>query len=374
MNETLLRNRTKKNLGKRAQVFFQVCGITLLLSVAFPVFAESAPVYDADQMPQQFDTDMDQPQQDLPPPPPPGPVQVQEGNPENTFVPMQQQPLEQQPMEQLGPSQHQIAANQQPVPSLSISDRLRRVEQQIDNMQNSDSSPRIDALQDQVRLLRSQVEQLTHQLEQYQNQQQSLYSDLEKRIAQQALNSTKPLSNAAGAAVDDSSAAAKSNRKLVGGVKATIKPVATITPTPDMAPIKPSDSQPNVAEEQQIYQTAYNLIKAKKYNDAVAVLQNMLQKYPRGQFASNAHYWLGELYGLLGKNDQALVEFNTVVRSYPDSPRLSDAQLKVGLIYAAQFKWVDAKNAFKKVINRYPGTTSARLASEQLKQIKQAGH
>ena len=61
-----------------------------------------------------------------------------------------------------------------------------------------------------------------------------------------------------------------------------------------------------MAEEQQIYQTAYNLIKAKKYNEAVTALQKMLQKYPSGQFASNAHYWLGELYGLMGKNDQAL--------------------------------------------------------------------
>ena len=96
----------------------------------------------------------------------------------------------------------------------------------------------------------------------------------------------------------------------------------------------------------------------------------MLKKYPSGQFAANAHYWLGELYGLMGKNDQAVTEFGAVVQNYPDSPRVSDAQLKVGLIYAAQFKWSDAKSSFKKVINRYPGTASARLAAEQLKQIK----
>ena len=116
------------------------------------------------------------------------------------------------------------------------------------------------------------------------------------------------------------------------------------------------------------------MIKAKKYNEAVSALQNMLKKYPSGQFASNAHYWLGELYGLVGKHDQALTEFETVVTKFPDSPRVSDAQLKIGLIYATQSKWSDAKSSFKKVINRYPGTASARLASEQLKQIKQAGH
>jgi len=120
--------------------------------------------------------------------------------------------------------------------------------------------------------------------------------------------------------------------------------------------------------------TAYNLIKAKKYNEAVAALQKMLQKYPSGQFAANAHYWLGELYGLMGNSGQSAVEFSNIVKNYPDSPKVSDAQLKLGLIYAAAFKWRDAKSAFKKVINHYPGTASARLASEQLKQIKEAGH
>jgi tol-pal system protein YbgF len=100
----------------------------------------------------------------------------------------------------------------------------------------------------------------------------------------------------------------------------------------------------------------------------------MLQKYPSGQFAANAHYWLGELYGLMGKNDQSISEFGNVVKNYPDSPKIADAQLKLGLIYAAQLKWPDARTSFKKVINHYPGTASAHLASEQLKQIKQAGH
>ena len=43
-------------------------------------------------------------------------------------------------------------------------------------------------------------------------------------------------------------------------------------------------------------------------------LQKMLHKYPAGQFAANAHYWLGELYGLLNKNNQSADEFATVVK------------------------------------------------------------
>lgn len=309
-------------------------GMALLFGIAIPVWAESAPVYDADSMQQQFESSGDQGASELPPPPPP-PEQ------ENAFVPAQQ------------PSTGSISTS-----SMSADQRMRRMEQQINAMQNSDSSSRLESLQSQVQTLRGQVEQLSHQLEQAQAQQKTQYSDLDKRVTQSA----KPLTPVA-----DNISVAKPARKSAA------KP-ATDETAAEPVPAKSAANQPNVAEEQQIYQTAYDLIKQKKYSDAVTALQGMLKKYPSGQFASNAHYWLGELYGLMGKNDQALTEFSTVVGTFPDSPRVSDAQLKIGLIYASQTKWPDAKTAFKKVINKYPGTSSSRLASEQLKQIKQAGH
>lgn len=326
----------------------QVLVIAITLCIALPAFAESAPVYDVDSLPQQMDEEGEDQQQDVPPPPP-----GQEG----AYVPSQT----------TSPSSANLSPRVAGTENMSMEQRVKRMEQQVKNMQNNDAAARMDELQNQVQALRGQVEQLTHQLEQMQSQQKSLYSDLDKRLAQQK-NPPK-----ASASVSDSGFgedASVINPKSSKIIRKTNK-IANKTPDTEK---KSLENQPNVAEEQQIYQTAYSLIKTKKYNDAVNALQNMLQKYPSGQFASNAHYWLGELYGLMGKNDQALAEFNLVVKSYTSSPRISDAQLKVGLILAAQSKWPEAKTALKKVINRYPGTAPARLASEQLKQIKEAGH
>lgn len=330
--------------------FVQGVSVAVLIGIATPVLAESAPVYDADSLPQQFDNGPEQ-GQDLPPPPPPG----QDGS----YLPGD-----------AGPQQFSSGSSSR---SLSLEQRVRRAEQQINNMQNTDSAARVEALQNQVQTLRGQVEQLTHQVQQLQEQQKSMYSDLDKRVTQskntpaaEVSKTTNPLDEVE---VLPSPAAQKIAKKKSPAAVAVADEAGT-----DAAGASSAVNQPNVAEEQQIYQTAYDLIKAKKYDQAVKTLQGMLQKYPSGQFASNAHYWLGELYGLLGKNDQALVEFTNVVQNYPESPRVSDAQLKIGLIYASQMKWVNAKSAFKKVINHYPGTTSSRLASEQLKQIKQAGH
>lgn len=312
--------------------------LSLLPFYTATVYAEPAPVYEADEMPPQFDS-ADQPQADVMPPPP-----ANDGD--NTFVPVDVPNRDNNNITNSPPPTRPVAMPKQPGTG-PLEERLERLEQQVytlqDNKQSSDSSPRIDFLLSQVQALRAQVEKLTNQVSEMQNQ--------------------------------------PGSTKTVGVVTSKVsvsndvapKPTTTLPLKTDGDVVKTS-AQPNVAEEQQIYQTAYNLIKQKKYSEAVNTLQSMLKRYPSGQFASNAHYWLGELYGVMGKNDSALKEFEVVVQNYADSPRVADAQLKIGLILAAQLKWSDAKLAFKKVINHYPGTTSSRLAAEQLKQIKQAGH
>jgi tol-pal system protein YbgF len=347
--------------------------VVMLAGITSSVWAEDAPVYDVDSYPPQFDNS-------APPPPPANHAndradadRSQSGPPAQTFG-TQDAPAPAEPEQQ--------AVATPPAQSLSVDQRIARLE----NAVHADVSTKVADLQTEVQSLRGQIEDLTHQLQQLQTQQKSQYSDLDKRISHGGSGST---ASAAAATADDANlddeapapvkpkkaakkAAVADDASAVGLPAVATTPVDEQKTTP--APNASAANQPNVAEEQQIYQTAYNLIKAKKYNDAADTLQKMLQKYPSGQFAANAHYWLGELYGLMGKNDQSISEFANVVKNYPDSPKIADAQLKLGLIYAAQLKWPDARTSFKKVINHYPGTASAHLASEQLKQIKQAGH
>jgi len=245
------------------------------------------------------------------------------------------------------------ATNSDDVPpssSLTQGQRIDRLEQQVDNLQHAEGGTKLNHFQEEIQTLRGKVEELTHQLEQMQVRQQTMYTDLDRRIG--AKSAPLPVI------------------PPVGHKKAAV----TATSTAIASSVPSKSAQPNVAEEQQTYQLAYDLIKSEKYDQAIAALQSMLHKYPSGQFAANAHYWLGELYGLQGKNTLSATEFQTVLKQYPGSPRIADAGLKLGLIFAAELKWREAKAAFKNVINRYPGTASARLASEQLKQIKQAGH
>ncbi|MHB1947591.1 MAG: tol-pal system protein YbgF [Gammaproteobacteria bacterium] len=335
--------------------FKRVLAVAMLTSIATFAYADdAAPVYDADSYPPAFDGQMDASA-------PPVVSQADDMSPPG------QQPL-------------------------GLDQRMAKVERQINNMQSKDISGKVESLQSEIQSLRGQVETLTHQLQQAQTQQRTMYSDLDKRMSAASKAKPRAVTPDETMLANDDEAAALASKPMMQTAMATsstTKPskskskakvlpqaqsVVSATASGAPAPAKAADQQPNVAEEQQIYQTAYDLIKAKKYNEAINALQKMLRKYPTGQFAANAHYWLGELYGLLEKKDQSALEFAAVVKNYPDSPKVSDAQLKLGLILAGQFKWADAKFAFKKVINHYPGTASARLAAEQLRQIKEAGH
>src|SRR5579862_4336270 len=108
-------------------------GIAMSLCIATPAFAESAPVYDVDSMPQQFDEGDQSQQQDLPPPPAPG----QEG----AYVPSQATNSSAPRLE---------SPTNAGTSSMTVEQRVKRVEQQVSNMQNNDTTARIDALQNQV--------------------------------------------------------------------------------------------------------------------------------------------------------------------------------------------------------------------------------
>jgi tol-pal system protein YbgF len=351
---------------------------------AQPVLAQSAPVYDVDSMQDGAASSASpQAQQDVYPPAPDQDGSAgQDGG--SGFVPMQQSSAL-APAAQSNVASKASASSQSKTPTTSSTSstssnpeqRMQHLEQQINNMQSNDGGARVESLQNQVQALRSQVEQLSHKMEQLQNQQKALFNHMihdeaasPQLSSDAALNAGSSTGSNTGADNVQAGAQAANANPSATELKTLTKPLADAK----ALPAKPVNAQPNVAEEQEIYQTAYNLIKAKKYEEAVNTLQGMLKKYPSGQFASNAHYWLGELYGLMSNNDKALTEFATVVETYPDSPRVPDAQLKVGLLYASQSKWSEAKAALKKVINRYPGSTPAKLAMEQLKQIKLAGH
>lgn len=150
----------------------------------------------------------------------------------------------------------------------------------------------------------------------------------------------------------------------------------TLAESPQLPP-KPTLVVKGVLAEKNTYENAYNFVLNKRYPEAVTALEEFLTQYPKGQYAPNAHYWLGEVYSLQGRADKnaellnkASIEFTAITTQFPNHQKAMDALLKLGIIESDRGNTEAARQYLTRVKERYPGTSVARIASTHLQRLK----
>src|SRR5436853_3522728 len=79
------------------------------------------------------------------------------------------------------------------------------------------------------------------------------------------------------------------------------------------------------------------------------LFQDFMNRYPKDELAANAQYWLGETYFTEKKWNDAIVEFQKVLKDYKGSDKVPDALLKIGMSFQAQGAGQDALPFFDEV-------------------------
>lgn len=204
----------------------------------------------------------------------------------------------------------------------------------------------LQLLQDEVMKLRGVVEEQGEQLRQLKQQRLDDYISLDRRISGMGggsvpLATDAPPSAASGGGIDASKAPAPS--------------VARTVASPG---------------EEQAYRDAYALIQARSFPQARSAFESFVQQYPNGDYAGNAHYWLGELYLLEGDSDTARKHFETLLAQFGDNRRVPDAMFKLGRIYHQSGDKARARDMLDRVVNEYAGSdsTAPQQAREYLQQ------
>lgn len=119
------------------------------------------------------------------------------------------------------------------------------------------------------------------------------------------------------------------------------------------------------ADEAGQYRAAIDLIlKQKDYVQADSALNQYLVAYPRGQFAANSQYWLGELALLNGDLDKARQWFSRMVTEWPDHGKVADASYKLGTVYHKLGDAGKARSLLQAVASG--NSNAARLAKSYL--------
>lgn len=208
--------------------------------------------------------------------------------------------------------------------------------------------------------------QLYNQLQQVKQQMRDMQGQLEvqaheMQLLQQKMHTQVAMPSAANAQTSQTGASAKTSQATVSTSNAASKAVDSTQTKQELA-------------EQAQYEQAYQLLVNKQYQQATSGMQSYLQKYPKGEYAANAHYWLGELNLISGNSNSALSEFKIVVNSFNQSNKVADAMLKVGYIYYLDQQYKSSATELEKLVKSYPDSSSAKLAQQKLDLMKSSGN
>lgn len=217
---------------------------------------------------------------------------------------------------------------------------------------------KIQQLQQEVQELRGQMEVQAHDLKLLQQQQLAFYKDIDARLADQQNDQPQSLAL-------DSSATPSLEKTEAKPEEFAVKETNPVQATKAQARVKG-----NPADEQISYLAAYELVKNKKYDEALAAMKRFVDKFPQGGYTANAYYWMGELYLVKKEPQQAIEQFKTVLSQFPSSSKTAASLLKVAYALIDEGQYEQAKGHLRQVIQNYPDTQTARLARHKLEMIE----
>ncbi len=129
--------------------------------------------------------------------------------------------------------------------------------------------------------------------------------------------------------------------------------------------------QKQVAESPEIlYESGLTAFKGGDMKKARELFSTFVDRYPKQPLASNAVYWIGESYYSEKNYDQAILEFQKLIKSYPDKEKVAPAMLKQGMAFINLNDSKSAKYILKELIKQYPVSEEAKRGKDQLKGLK----
>jgi tol-pal system protein YbgF len=119
-----------------------------------------------------------------------------------------------------------------------------------------------------------------------------------------------------------------------------------------------------------LYQQGLDLVKGGDTLKGRELLTKFVEKNPNHELAANAHYWIGESHYTEKSYDQAILEFEKVIKNYPGKEKAPAAMLKQAMAFKALGDGKSAKYVFSKLIESFPRSAEAATAKAKLKELK----
>lgn len=258
----------------------------------------------------------------------------------------------------------------------------------------SGNSANIDAAGLTVKLadLEREIRELTGRLEQaeFENRQlkkrmDGLVSDTDHRLSQVqggqtdgggAITTTTVVEENGGG--DPIGTGRNAKTKVLGTIPATKTPTGNVIP-PKVAAVgtgsvkqapAPAPTSPDSAKGK--YDAAFALLRARRFAEAEAGFQSVLDQHPKDALAGNAQYWIGETHYARKDYESAAAAFLTGFKKYRGSSKGPDNLLKLGITLTILGQKSDACAVFDELKSRY-AKASASIIRRMKRERKKAG-
>ena len=116
----------------------------------------------------------------------------------------------------------------------------------------------------------------------------------------------------------------------------------------------------------EIYRLAYSDFSSGKYDIAIVGFKSYLDKYPQGELASRAQYYLGECYYSQSAWQNAFDQFDMVEKNYPKSDSVPAARLKKALCLELLGKVKESHDLLGTLVKDFPNSPESATAREKL--------
>ena len=119
-----------------------------------------------------------------------------------------------------------------------------------------------------------------------------------------------------------------------------------------------------------LYDQAFQEFKARNYIIARSMWEEFEKSFPKHKLIPNALFWQGECYYQVGKYDEAILRYQSVIEQHPKSDKYPAALLKQGVSFIRTGKKKPGAYLLEELIKRFPKAPEARQAKYYLKKLK----
>jgi tol-pal system protein YbgF len=138
----------------------------------------------------------------------------------------------------------------------------------------------------------------------------------------------------------------------------------TVSPTQSLVKVT------GTPDPEELYNEAYSKLSTGDFRGSRDAFKKFLELFPQTEYSDNAQFWIGESYYRDKRYEEAIVEFDEVIKKYPQGNKLPDALLKQAFSFIALSDTNSAKLLLQKIIDRYPTSEQAEIARAKLKSLK----